>query len=118
MTNTMTPSEIADALDAQHKYDKVHYPPVNPLFAQAAATIRELEASNKSRADIIYAQNKASEIDRDKLKIATEALEVAGSEATRGAEKAGCDGWRADAMCRSIAKLTTQALARIKEVGA
>lgn len=51
----MTPSDIAGLLESQHKYDKAHYPPANPLFAQAAATIR--------------AQAEA-------LKIATEALEV------------------------------------------
>lgn len=41
---SMTPNEIAEALEARHKYDKINYPPASPLDRQAAATIRELEA--------------------------------------------------------------------------
>lgn len=82
--SNMTPSEIADWLTLggewavaarDHEGAEKHH--------DAAATIRELEASNKARADIIYAQNKASEIDRAKLKIATEALEAIDSEPHR-----------------------------------
>lgn len=124
MTNTMTPSEIAERLGHAEVYeidDNNHA--LGNLLLDAAATIRQLEARvgdrNQRLEDIgLDAEGIRQKLvaANAKLKIATEALEVAGSEATRGAEKAGCDGWRADAMCRSIAKLTAQALARIKEV--
>lgn len=71
----MTPSEIADALEARHKYDKINYPPASPLDRQAAATIRELEgkrcAEIESHGDTFEKYRTTSEA----LKIATEALE-------------------------------------------
>lgn len=123
MTNTMTPSEIAEWLDIEAN-TLGHVPMLAgdaPYLRQAAATIRaQAEALKECRHNhecAIAAWSALDERSEAKLKIATEALEVANSEATRSAETAGCDGWRSDAMCRSIAKMTTQALARIKEVG-
>ena len=39
-------------------------------------------------------------------------LAVALDQANRGADKAGCDGWRAQEMCRQIALLLTEALGK------
>lgn len=41
-----------------------------------------------------------------------EALEVALSQAKRGADKAGCDGWRAQEMCRQIVQLLEPVVSR------
>lgn len=41
-----------------------------------------------------------------------EAINVALSQAKRGADKAGCDGWRAQEMCRQIVQLLEKALER------
>lgn len=97
----MTPSEIAEALEARHKYDKINYPPASPLDRQAAATIRELEArASNAEGMVVEANNSlfgsqgffgddALHLSREiealklsknelwrKLKIATEALEA------------------------------------------
>jgi len=44
-----------------------------------------------------------------------EAVRVALDQARRGADKAGCDGWRAQEMCRQIAQLLEKALATREE---
>lgn len=106
MTERMTPSEIANWLVdmANSKGATVS----SIMLAEAAVTIRELEASNKARADIIYAQTKASEIDREKIKIATEALELVSSNNISSSPLKRHE--------RSV-RCAAQALARIKEVG-
>lgn len=85
--STMTPSEIAGALEARHKYDKINYPPASPLDRQAAATIR--------------AQAEA-------LKIATEAL--------KGLHSTIANAFPALSGSEPMVA-ATQALARIKEAG-
>ncbi|UTC28071.1 hypothetical protein GURKE_00390 [Brevundimonas phage vB_BpoS-Gurke] len=61
-------------------------------------------------------QHKATSSGPEKaLGAAMEALLVARSQAMRGADKAGCDGWRAQEMCRQIGPLIDQALAAIQQ---
>jgi NTP pyrophosphatase (non-canonical NTP hydrolase) len=50
----------------------------------------------------------------DALRVAVEALAVAKSQAERGADKAGCDGWRSQEMCRQVVPLIDQALAALQ----
>lgn len=109
MSKTMTPSEIAEALEARHKYDKINYPPASPLDRQAAATIRELEALGNKR---IKAHQETLERERvalTKLKIATEAL-----ESGKMSLLDGVSGFERAEPRHEI----EEALARIKEVGA
>lgn len=49
-----------------------------------------------------------------RVRVAVEALTVARSQAERGADKAGCDGWRSQEMCRQIVPLIDQALAALQ----
>lgn len=45
----MTPSEVAEGLEARHAYDKRNYPPASPLDRNAASTIRALIAENEAK---------------------------------------------------------------------
>lgn len=97
MTNTMTPSEIAEVLG---RYSI-------RTFSQAAATIRELEDDRDQEIRTREATVELLAETEAKLKIATEALEKIGYT------PAGESGMPLS-MCVFASR---QALARIKEVG-
>lgn len=98
----MTPSEIADALEARHKYDKVNYPSASPLDRQAADAIRDLE-DERDALVVGYTniQHSRSE-DRAKLKIATEALDrmIALYEGEHDPENMKRPQWLVEALAR------------------
>lgn len=76
MTNTMTPSEIAEWCEKASVTDDTIRSPLVINLAQAAATIRELEARVNNQSEIIKRQAVSGVNTAERLKIATEALEA------------------------------------------
>ncbi len=86
----------------------------------AAFLFSDDEIGEKGAAAKSIALDKASRIlaliEGERAKV-REALEVALSQAKRGADKAGCDGWRAQEMCRQIVPLIEKSLAALSDGG-
>lgn len=86
-------------------------------FASAGYTVRQIMREypdltpEQIDAAIAYQPEPTMPADsRDMVIVPRELLTVAHDQAKRGADKAGCDGWRAQEMCRQIGQLLDKAL--------